>query len=286
MASKKKQQNLSKSSQERLAAFEAKQIQHGERSVRRRKDNKIALAAGLIALVLAGGAQFGYGLMPQPVHPAAKHSGPRSTHTADPSGNSASGKPSPSNSGKVPPKTIAENKDWLGSMFINQASLKFTLHGKLAPQAASSFLYLVNKGFYNNLTCHRLTTSGIFVLQCGDPKGDGTGGPGYAFGPIENAPVAKNGVAIYKAGTIAMANSGSAYSNGSQFFIVYKDSPLPPNYTVMATITSGLETLNPIIKAGTYDRSTDGSPKDAVQISRILFTTKPSSSTTPKPAKK
>src|SRR5438067_82816 len=82
---------------------------------------------------------------------------------------------------------------------------------------------LTQQGFYTGLTCHRLTVKSLYVLQCGDPNGDGSGGPGYSFGPIENAP--KDGV--YPAGTIAMANTGQPNSQGSQFFLVYKDTTLP-----------------------------------------------------------
>ena len=93
------------------------------------------------------------------------------------------------------------------------------LYGDKAPQTVSSFIFLSKDGFYDDTSCHRLTTSGIYVLQCGDPTGTGSGGPGYQYG-IENAP--KDGK--YPAGTLAMARGEDPNTNGSQFFMVYKDT--------------------------------------------------------------
>jgi peptidyl-prolyl cis-trans isomerase B (cyclophilin B) len=135
----------------------------------------------------------------------------------------------------------------------------------LDPAAAatvSSEVFLAKEGFYDNTTCHRLTTSGIFVLQCGDPAGDGTGGPGYAV-PDENLPddAANN----YPAGTVAMANAGPGTA-GSQFFIVYEDTTLPPDYTIWGTVTSGLDLVQDIASVGTADGGPDGAPLQPVFI--------------------
>jgi peptidyl-prolyl cis-trans isomerase B (cyclophilin B) len=155
-------------------------------------------------------------------------------------------------------------------MQVNNATLGVQLFGNKAPQATANFIALSKKGFYKGVSCHRLTTSGIYVLQCGDPKGDGTGGPGYSFGPIENVPTANaQGIATYKTGYLAMANAGTPDSNGSQFFIVYKDSPLSPAYTVFGQITSGLSGLDSIIKAGVADGSGDGKPKVPTTLGAI-----------------
>jgi peptidyl-prolyl cis-trans isomerase B (cyclophilin B) len=155
-------------------------------------------------------------------------------------------------------------------MQVNKSSLGFKLYGDKAPQATANFISLSRSNFYKGVSCHRLTTQGLFVLQCGDPKGDGTGGPGYSFGPIENAPKAdKSGIATYAKGYLAMANSGGAYTNGSQFFIVYKDSPLAPNYTVFGEITSGLSGLDPIIKAGVKGGGSDGKPAIETKLGTI-----------------
>ena len=264
MASKKKQQNLFKGAEGKLAAYEAKQAEGQARIARRSRDNRIAIIAGIAALLIAGISQVSYSL----VHPSPKSTGavtaaPSESASATPSSSSspASASPSASTNPLVPNPAIAQNRLWNGTMQVNNATLGIQLFGNKAPQATANFISLVNKGFYKGVTCHRLTTSGIYVLQCGDPRGDGTGGPGYSFGPIENVPAANaQGIATYKTGYLAMANAGTPDSNGSQFFIVYKDSPLSPAYTVFGQITSGLSGLNPIIKAGVADGSGDGKP--------------------------
>lgn len=139
-----------------------------------------------------------------------------------------------------------------------------------APQAVANFVTLAKKGFFNQVSCHRLTTAGIFVLQCGDPTGTGTGGPGYSFGPIENAPAD----AVYKTGALAMARqSAKGDSMGSQFFIVYKDSTIPSDaaggYTVFGEITSGIESVQKIARAGVEGGGSDGTPVKPVSINRV-----------------
>ena len=126
----------------------------------------------------------------------------------------------------------------------------------------ASEAFLAADGFYDNTTCHRLTTSGIYVLQCGDPKGDGSGGPGYSV-PDENLPA--DGENNYPAGTVAMANAGPGTA-GSQFFIVYADTTLPGDYTVWGTVTSGLDIVQEVASGGVADGSTDGSPMQPVFI--------------------
>jgi peptidyl-prolyl cis-trans isomerase B (cyclophilin B) len=140
-----------------------------------------------------------------------------------------------------------------------------------APKTVGTIAWLANQGFYNNTSCHRLTTQGIFVLQCGDPAGDGTGSPGFKFDD-ENLPTAgADGTYVYPRGTVAMANSGPN-TNGSQFFLVYQDSPLPPNYSVWGQITEGLDALDNVASAGVLDGSSDGLPSQAVVISKASTT--------------
>ena len=131
-----------------------------------------------------------------------------------------------------------------------------------APSTVASEVYLTESGFYNATACHRLTTAGIFVLQCGDPKGDGTGGPGYQV-KDENLPTA--GAANYPAGTVAMANAGPN-TYGSQMFIVYADTSLPPGYTIWGKVTAGLDIVQSVAAAGVTGGSNDGSPAQSVTI--------------------
>jgi peptidyl-prolyl cis-trans isomerase B (cyclophilin B) len=145
--------------------------------------------------------------------------------------------------------------------------------GNKAPITVNALSTLANAGYYNKTLCHRLTTGGIFVLQCGDPTLSGGGSPtgwkGYAD---ENLP--KDAPANYPAGTVAMANSGPK-TNGSQFFLVYKETYLPPNYTIWGKITKGLDLVQKIGEVGAYKMSgtqamyaTDGYPIQMVEIVR------------------
>ena len=134
-----------------------------------------------------------------------------------------------------------------------------------APQTTKAMLGLAQAGYFNLTKCHRLTTSGIYVLQCGDPKGDGTGGPGFTL-PEENLP--KAGTNNYPAGTVAMARTSAKHSGGSQFFLVYQDTTLSPDYTIWGHITSGLSKLQAIAAAGTdnANQQGDGHPNQPVVI--------------------
>jgi peptidyl-prolyl cis-trans isomerase B (cyclophilin B) len=141
---------------------------------------------------------------------------------------------------------------------------------KRAPKTTAAMSFLAERGFFNQTQCHRLTTQGIYVLQCGDPTATGSGGPGFSF-KDENFPAATGGSAVYKRGTVAMANSGPN-TNGSQFFLVFKDSPLPPNYSVWGKITSGLDILDQIAGAGVAGGGADGSPNQRVVIAKASVT--------------
>jgi len=131
-----------------------------------------------------------------------------------------------------------------------------------APATVASFDFLANEGFFDATACHRLTTSGIFVLQCGDPAGNGTGGPGYQI-PDENLP--GEGEANYPAGTVAMANAGPG-TGGSQFFLVYEDTTLPSGYTIFGQITEGLDVIRAVAEAGVADGGADGLPAQPIVI--------------------
>ncbi|MCX4773899.1 Peptidyl-prolyl cis-trans isomerase B [Streptomyces sp. ADI92-24] len=193
---------------------------------------------------------------------------------ADPAA-SASPSASPSASEKSAPEPamkIDKKAKYTLSLKTDQGDIAFTMDAAKTPHTANSFKSLADKGFFDGTKCHRLTTQGIFVLQCGDPKGDGTGGPGYTI-PDENltalGKAGKDGTVTYPAGTVAMANTGQAHTGGSQFFLVYKDSKLPPTYTPFGTMSeASLKAVEAIGKAGVTGGAADGAPKKAVNISK------------------
>lgn len=132
-----------------------------------------------------------------------------------------------------------------------------------APETVNAMAFLTEEGYFDLTACHRLTTEGIFVLQCGDPAGNGSGGPGFVS-PDENLPT--EGPVFYPAGSVAMANAGSGTA-GSQFFIVYEDSTnLSPSYTLWGTVTQGLDRVQAVAAAGTTTGAPDGPPRQPVVI--------------------
>jgi peptidyl-prolyl cis-trans isomerase B (cyclophilin B) len=141
------------------------------------------------------------------------------------------------------------------TMQTSAGAIGLTLDRALAPCTVNSFVSLAQQGFYANSPCHRLVTNpGLQVLQCGDPTGSGAGGPGYTI-PDEVFPQLS-----YGRGLVAMANTGQPDSGGSQFFLIYGQTQLPPQYTVFASISpTGLEVLDQIAKAGD-DGSLEPSP--------------------------
>ena len=131
-----------------------------------------------------------------------------------------------------------------------------------APITDASMASLASDGYFDGTSCHRLTTEGIFVLQCGDPTGTGRGGPGYQI-PDENLPPTEPN--NYPAGTVAMANAGPN-TNGSQFFIVYADTSLPAAYTVWGKVTEGLGIVEQVAAAGVQGGGADGTPAQPLTI--------------------
>jgi peptidyl-prolyl cis-trans isomerase B (cyclophilin B) len=164
------------------------------------------------------------------------------------------------------------------SMSTNQGNIGIQLDNAKAPCTTNSFASLAQQNYFNDTPCHRLTTSpDLSVLQCGDPTGQGTGGPGYQFAneyPTNqyqpDDPAMQNPV-VYPRGTLAMANAGPG-TNGSQFFLVYKDSKLPPAYTAFGKIDdTGLATLDKIAAAGVAGGGQDGKPAQDVQVKSIAL---------------
>lgn len=173
---------------------------------------------------------------------------------------------------KLPDKATAAGKTFEAVITTNCGDITLDLDGAKAPQTVASFLSLAKGGYWADSPCHRLTTSGIYVLQCGDPLG-GTGpGPGYTFG-IENAPAD----GAYPKGTIAMARTSDPNSNGGQFFLVYKDTALPTEgggYSIFGTVTAGMDIVEKIAAAGVSGDAGDGAPAAPISILKVAVTEK------------
>lgn len=176
----------------------------------------------------------------------------------------------------TPPPTAGVSSEGTVSVALATSAgpIGLTLNRAEAPCTVNSFVSLAKQGYFDGTGCHRLTTGeGLKVLQCGDPTGTGTGGPGYTI--PDEAPTtlaaapSGQGSVTYPRGTIAMAKTAQPNSGGSQFFLVYADSTLPPEYTVFGTIDdTGLKTIDKVAAAGTIDGngSGDGKPKTPVEI--------------------
>ncbi|KUI19006.1 cyclophilin [Mycobacterium sp. GA-1285] len=188
--------------------------------------------------------------------------------TPEPSSKSAN----PPRSGRVPTDPALVS----ASMTTSEGNIGLQLDNAKSPCTVNNFASLAQQGFFDDTACHRLTTAAhLGVLQCGDPSATGTGGPGYQF-PNEyptnqyrlSDPALRSPVR-YPRGTLAMANAGVG-TNGSQFFLVYEDSRLPPTYTVFGTIDqTGLATLDKIAAEGVADGSEDGEPVADVVVESI-----------------
>ena len=154
----------------------------------------------------------------------------------------------------------------------SQGDIGMELDREVAPCTVNAIEHLASAGYYDDTVCHRLTTEGIHVLQCGDPTGQGSGGPGFQFAneypTDELGDEAASTQVIYPRGSIAMANAG-ADTNGSQFFLNYDDSPLQANYTYFGQIDDkGLKTLDSVAEAGTESGAGDGAPAEEVRIKK------------------
>ena len=156
------------------------------------------------------------------------------------------------------PKVSGEVK---ATMATNVGDIHLTLNADRTPCTVGSFASLAEQKYFDGTDCHRLTTTGIFVLQCGDPSGTGMGGPGYSY------PDELDATETYPAGTVAMANAGPD-TNGSQFFLVYADSQLGPDYTVFGTMDQA--SIDIVAKVAEQGLAADGTaPAQAVTISSM-----------------
>lgn len=155
-------------------------------------------------------------------------------------------------------------KPYTARLITDEGLISFQALTDKAPCTTNSFRFLAEHNYYDLTHCHRLVTQRIFVLQCGDPTGTGSGGPGYSF-PDENLTGA-----TYPAGTVAMANAGPS-TNGSQFFFCTEDTKLSPNYTPFGRVVAGQDVLRKIAAGGEDDQNStgDGFPTLPVDILHV-----------------
>ena len=274
----------------------ARRMQRRAQQARRTQQWAVSIiVAVLVVGVGVGGAAIAGAFNSAKSNAAASSSTPASSPTASPSVSAA---PSPTSTAAMVdgkcvytasgtaskpvslPSATPGAASYTAKFTTNRGTIAVDLNGSAAPCTVNSFVSLADQSYFNNTHCHRLVTTGIYVLQCGDPTGTGTGGPGYAFnnenlGSLKLVKLATGTDGVYPAGTVAMANTGQPDSNGSQFFFVYKKTYLPASYTPFGTITSGLSIIQQVAKAGSDNSSGtpgDGHPKEKVQIDSVTIT--------------
>ncbi len=260
MASSKREKELARMRAERQAARRAA-------AAARRRQRQAIVASVIVAALIATGAivlatKTGSRQPDLAASPQASTSASASTDASAKPGTCSYTKSTEPAAKKIPvfPPTdgVELTQKYDVTLTTNLGPIVIRLNTPEAPCTANNFRALSAFKYFDNTPCHRLTTQGIYVLQCGDPTGKGTGGPGYTFAD-ENLKGA-----TYPQGTVAMANSGPG-TNGSQFFLVYKDTQLDPNYTPFGTIVSGLDLIEKVAAAGSTPEG-DGKPKTAVTI--------------------
>jgi peptidyl-prolyl cis-trans isomerase B (cyclophilin B) len=283
---KERQRKLAREAHQRRLERQA------QRTRRARQWSVSAIAAVLVVAVGLGLAAIGGAFnSASAAKPAA------ATKTTSSATASASATPSPSNTaamvnGKciytpsgtaarkvsLPPASPDVKATYTATIKTNRGKIVIDLLNREAPCTVGSFVSLARQKYFNNTHCHRLTTAAYYVLQCGDPTGTGRGGPGYVFNNENLAGVkvtqtANGPEATYPAGIVAMANSLSPDTNGSQFFFVYKKTQLGDSYTPFGTVVSGLSIIQNVAKAGSDNSNGagDGHPKEKVQIESVTI---------------
>ena len=265
--------------------YERQQVRRQQAAIARKRRQRIIGIAVAVVILISAGAWVAFDRSGSPAEPVAEavpseapsSSAAPSDSTAPSSSAEPSGSAVPATLSCNEPSAIRANDKTFANapqpsplseqpaqitLVTNCGPITIETLPSAAPLTVASEVFLTENGFYDQTQCHRLTTAGILVLQCGDPAGDGTGGPGYTV-PDENLPT--EGPANYPAGTVAMANAGPGTA-GSQFFIVYGDTTLPSGYTIWGTVTGGLDIVEQIAALGVKGGGADGPPVHPVVI--------------------
>jgi cyclophilin family peptidyl-prolyl cis-trans isomerase len=219
--------------------------------------SNIAKTVGILAIALLG---FGiYAIWNAASAPPASNTFPYN--------NAESPQPqaqTPPSAPEVPPTNQTQsNIKHMITIKTTLGDIQFETYDSDAPKAVNNFITLANKGFYNNVIFHRVIPG--FMIQGGDPTGTGMGGPGYKF-EDELDPTTASYKAGYKKGVVAMANSGPN-TNGSQFFIMLADYPLPNNYTIFGKVAKGQEVVDAI---GALPRDANDRPLTPPLIKSVI----------------
>ncbi|MFI6643141.1 peptidylprolyl isomerase [Streptomyces sp. NPDC050504] len=249
-----------------LAKEKFERQQQRREAARKKAKRRNAVVASALAVVLAAGAAAAA---------AGAFGGDDEKKTADESTvrDSPSATPPEEKKSPEPAMAVDQKSKYTMALKTDRGDVSFAMDAAKTPRTVNSFKALADKGYFDSTKCHRLTASpGLSVLQCGDPQGTGSGGPGYNI-PDENltglGKAGADGTVTYPAGTVAMANTGQPDSGGSQFFLVYKDSKLPPTYTPFGTMdAASLKALKDLAADGVKGGGTDGPPKKPVTITK------------------
>lgn len=248
---------VSSKQKQRKAVERAKYESYLERKAakaRRQRRNQLIIGGAVVLVVLGGAVLWMSGVF----------SGDEPT-TAEP--NPSSSTPDPQQFDQ-PEQVLAKGEPATATMVTDQGDITVKLDTKNAPQNSNSIAFLAGTGYYDDTSCHRVTTSDpLFVLQCGDPLGNGQGSPGYTT-KDENLP--KAGKDNYPAGTVAMAESPQEGVPGGQFFVVYKDSTLSPDFTIVGQVTDGLDIVRTIAEGGVAEGGQDGTPAVPITIETVV----------------
>ncbi|MCZ1010924.1 peptidylprolyl isomerase [Streptomyces lydicus] len=266
---------VSKDQRRRQLAREKYERQQQRRSAAQRKAKRrnVIIASVAAVALAAGAAVYASAGLAGGSDQEDRAAAPTPSKAPDPCERPAKGSPSTKTWPKEPAMSLDTSASYSAKLATTCGTIDIKLDAGKAPHTVNSFAFLAGQGYFDHSKCHRLVADqGLYVLQCGDPKGTGRGTPGYTV-PDENLkdPRLKGGV--YPAGTVAMANrydgadEKTRNSGGSQFFLVYQDSKLPPNYTPFGTITGGMDALRKIAKAGsTTDPQTRNSAPNATVV--------------------
>lgn len=249
----------------------------------------VVLMAAIVIVALVGGIWFLATRSPEEEEIQAEETSAADTPTEAPTAEALSGKRAKplgetvtceynetGDASRDVPTPQGKNIPAKGEVTVNfatkQGDIEMTLDRSLAPCTVNAITDMISAKYYDDTVCHRMTEGTLSVLQCGDPTGKGSGGPGFQFAneyPTDEADDASmSQPALYPKGSIAMANAGED-TNGSQFFINYKDSQLPPAYTYFGDLTEkGQKTIDAIAAKGVKDGQSDGAPAEEVRITK------------------